>query len=73
MKRLVLAILKSYKKFISPLLLPYFGRACRFTPTCSEYTIEAVDKKGVLIGLVSGIKRFLRCNPFTKPGFDPVK
>ncbi len=46
---------------------------CRFHPTCSQYMYEAVDKRGVLVGIGMGIWRILRCNPFTKGGYDPVK
>ena len=46
---------------------------CKFTPTCSEYTKEAIEKYGALKGTFKGIKRILRCNPFNKGGYDPVK
>ena len=68
LKRLLIAIFKLYKKRISPLLT----RACIFTPTCSEYGIEAVKKHGALKGLFLTVWRILRCNPFSKGGFDPV-
>jgi uncharacterized protein len=69
MKYAVLEILKLYKSFISPFLPP----ACRFTPTCSEYTMEAVEKYGAFKGTWMGVKRILRCQPFCKGGHDPVK
>jgi uncharacterized protein len=69
MKRAVLEILKLYKTFLSPFLPP----ACRFTPTCSEYAMEAVEKYGALKGTWLGVKRILRCQPFCKGGHDPVK
>jgi len=47
-------------------------RICRFTPTCSEYTYEAVEKYGVLKGLSMGLKRVVRCNPWNKGGYNPV-
>lgn len=47
-------------------------KVCRFTPTCSEYTYEAIQRYGILKGSVLGFKRILRCNPFCKGGFDPV-
>ena len=47
--------------------------SCKFTPTCSEYTKEAIQKYGALRGTFKGIKRILRCNPFNKGGYDPVK
>ena len=57
-----------YKKYISKALPP----ACRFTPTCSEYMYEAIRRYGAGKGLFIGIKRILRCNPFSKGGYDPV-
>jgi len=71
-KNLLINILKSYKKDVSPILENSFGKACRFTPTCSEYTIEAVEKFGVSKGILLGAKRFFRCHPFGGSGFDPV-
>ncbi len=67
-KKIVLFLLKFYKKFISPLFPP----ACRFYPTCSEYFYEAVEKKGVLKGSYMGVKRLLKCHPFHPGGYDPV-
>ncbi|MGI8884713.1 MAG: membrane protein insertion efficiency factor YidD [Pyrinomonadaceae bacterium] len=69
MKYLVLDFLKLYKTFLSPFLPP----ACRFTPTCSEYAAEAVEKYGAIRGTWLATKRILRCQPFCKGGFDPVK
>lgn len=46
--------------------------SCRFTPTCSNYGIEAIEKYGSFKGSILTIKRIIRCNPFTKPGYDPV-
>ena len=68
MKRLMIAIVRLYKKFISPLLPP----ACRFTPTCSEYAMEAFEKRGFFAGMILTVWRILRCNPFCKAGYDPV-
>ena len=45
---------------------------CRFLPTCSEYTIEAIQERGLVVGLLKGAWRILRCNPFCKGGYDPV-
>ena len=64
----MLAVLKFYKRFISPWLPP----ACRFEPTCSVYMYQAIKKKGILKGSILGIKRLMRCNPFCAGGFDPV-
>lgn len=61
-------VLRGYKRFISPWLPP----ACRFEPTCSEYMLEAVEKRGVARGLLLGLKRLSRCHPFCAGGFDPV-
>lgn len=69
MKYAVLGILNFYKMFLSPFLPP----ACRFTPTCSEYTMQAVEKYGAFRGTWMGAKRILRCQPFSKGGYDPVK
>lgn len=69
MKYAVLELLKLYKTFISPFLPP----SCRFTPTCSVYMMEAVDKYGAIRGTWMGVKRILRCQPFSKGGYDPVK
>jgi len=63
--------LSFYKKFISPIFVILFGHACRFTPTCSEYMDEAVRRYGIK-GFFMGAKRIIKCNPFTKPKYDPV-
>lgn len=68
MKRLVRALLRGYQLAISPFL----GQRCRFYPSCSEYTMEAVEKHGVFKGLWLGAKRVSRCHPFHPGGFDPV-
>lgn len=67
-KKNVLGIIRFYQNFISPMLQP----SCRFTPTCSQYTYEAVLKYGVIFGLVFGCKRILKCHPFHSGGYDPV-
>jgi hypothetical protein len=54
-------------------LSPLLGRHCRFVPTCSSYFMDAVRKHGVIRGAMMGIWRILRCNPFSKGGYDPVK
>jgi len=68
-KSLVLAALRGYKRHVSPLLPP----ACRYTPTCSEYAVEAVERHGVLKGTALALKRLLSCNPFSRGGYDPVR
>lgn len=69
MKRFIILIIVFYQKFISPLKPP----SCRFMPTCSEYTKEAVTKYGIIKGLYIGLRRILRCHPFNPGGYDPVK
>ncbi|ACR78981.1 MULTISPECIES: membrane protein insertion efficiency factor YidD [Kosmotoga] len=68
MKKIVLTLINFYRKYISPSKPP----TCRFTPTCSAYTFEAVQRFGVFKGLLLGTWRILRCNPFNKGGYDPV-
>jgi uncharacterized protein len=63
------ALIKGYKRFVSPMLPP----SCRFTPSCSLYTLQAIEKYGLLKGVLMGTRRILRCHPFSKGGFDPVK
>jgi len=55
------------------LLSPFLGRNCRFYPTCSAYAKEAIVKKGIFKGLILSLWRILRCHPYSKGGFDPVK
>ncbi|HOB63764.1 MAG TPA: membrane protein insertion efficiency factor YidD [Clostridia bacterium] len=69
MKRICRALILFYKKVFSPII----GRDCIYTPTCSMYTLDAIYKYGVLVGSAMGAARILRCNPFAKGGFDPVK
>lgn len=68
MKTLCILIIKFYRKFISPLKPP----CCRFTPTCSQYALEAFTEWGFLRGFWLSFMRILRCNPFCRGGFDPV-
>ena len=67
-KRMMLALLRFYKREISPML----PDACRFRPTCSEYAMQAIQKYGVLKGGYLAIRRILRCHPFHPGGYDPV-
>ena len=68
MKKLLLGLIAWYKSSVSPGQPP----ACRFTPTCSEYAYGAISRFGAFRGLLMGLWRILRCNPFSKGGFDPV-
>ncbi len=69
MKKIMIGSLRLYQKAISP----YLGQGkCRYYPNCSEYAKEAVKKYGTAKGTAMAAKRFLRCNPFAKGGYDPV-
>ena len=68
LRRAALLPLRAYKRFISPLLPPM----CRFEPTCSVYTMHAIEKHGVLRGVWLGARRLARCHPFNPGGWDPV-
>jgi putative membrane protein insertion efficiency factor len=68
-RTLVITAIKGYRRFVSPML----PRSCRFTPSCSLYTLQAVEKHGLLRGSLMGARRVLRCHPFSEGGFDPVK
>jgi hypothetical protein len=65
---LALKLLRLYKKYISPMLPP----SCRFYPTCSVYTYEAIERYGFFRGGWMGLKRLSRCQPFHPGGYDPV-
>ncbi len=67
--RAIIVTVKLYQASLSPII----GRQCRFTPTCSQYFIEAVEKYGAIRGGLMGAWRILRCNPFGRGGYDPVK
>ena len=68
MKYVMIWLIRLYQKFISPLK----PGCCRFTPTCSQYGLEAFRKRGFFIGLILTVYRILRCNPFCRGGYDPV-
>lgn len=68
MQKALIACLRGYKLFLSPLL----PTACRFQPTCSEYMLEAIQKYGARRGVWMGVRRVLRCHPFHDGGYDPV-
>lgn len=69
MRGIFIFFIKGYQKIISPILPP----SCRFYPTCSEYTIQALEKHGVVVGSIKSIWRILRCNPLNKGGYDPIE
>ena len=68
MKKIFILLIRFYQKFISPL----FPAKCRYYPTCSQYTLEAIQEYGAIKGTYLGIKRILRCHPFHEGGYDPV-
>jgi len=68
MRFILIAIVKFYKYFISPLL----GDRCRFYPSCSSYSLEALQLHGAIIGSYLTLKRLLKCHPFHEGGIDPV-
>lgn len=65
----LIGLIRFYQLFISPLFPP----SCRFTPTCSQYAIDAIKLYGPLHGCYLATRRLLRCHPFNRGGFDPVK
>lgn len=68
MKHIALFLIRLYQRGISPL----FGRHCRFSPTCSEYMFQAIDRYGFFKGILLGTRRLFRCHPFNPGGVDPV-
>ncbi len=68
LKTILIKLIELYQ--ITPL---HTHHSCRFIPTCSEYTKESIEEFGVFRGLINGIKRIIRCHPFGKYGYDPVK
>ena len=69
MKKILINLIGKYQKYISPIL----GNNCKYYPSCSEYTKQAIEKYGAVKGSFYGIKRIFRCNPFSKGGYDPLK
>lgn len=69
MKRFLTLSIRAYQRSLSLLLLP----SCRFSPSCSEYMLQAIEKKGIGQGLHLGLRRILRCHPWHPGGFDPVR
>jgi putative membrane protein insertion efficiency factor len=69
MKKALIALIKLYRYLVSPL----FPAACRFTPTCSEYSMAAIGRYGAVRGCYLTLRRILRCHPFHPGGYDPLK
>lgn len=69
MKKVFVGIIRFYQVAISPLFPP----TCRFIPTCSQYAVQAIDQYGAFRGGFVALRRILRCHPFCKGGYDPVK
>jgi len=77
MKTLILKLIRLYQNFLNlnnPFMRMFFGvnTACRYSPTCSEYMYEAVERRGIITGLFMGLTRIARCHPWSRGGFDPV-
>ncbi len=68
-KSVGIALIKVYRRFISPML----PSSCRYTPSCSLYTLQAIERYGLLKGGFMGARRLLRCHPFSEGGYDPIK
>lgn len=68
-KKILIRLIRFYQIFLSPLK---WRSHCRFTPTCSNYAIQAIEKYGAIRGSGLAVWRILRCNPFSKGGYDPV-
>ena len=71
MKEILIKIIRIYKKILSP-FLSFLGVHCKYYPTCSEYMIQAIEKYGCIKGVLKGIKRIIKCNPFSKGGVDLI-
>lgn len=69
LKRFCQALLLTYKRTLSPIT----GKRCAYVPTCSMYSYDAIEKYGAALGILLTAGRLLRCTPFSKGGFDPVK
>ena len=68
MRRICMAMIRFYQRHISP----HFPAVCRYRPSCSQYTLEAIERYGAIFGIWLGFLRICRCNPFAKGGWDPV-
>ena len=72
MRKIGIFFINVYKKYISG-IFHFHGIECKFYPTCSEYTKQAIEKYGLIKGTFLGFIRILKCNPFSKGGYDPLK
>ena len=72
MKKIGLFIIKIYKKYFSK-VFHFYGIKCKYYPTCSEYCAQAIQKYGFFKGSLVGFIRIIKCNPFSKGGYDPLK
>jgi len=72
MNKIMINIIKFYKKHIS-IFFEKHGIKCKFYPTCSEYSVQAFEKYGFIKGVFLSLKRILKCNPFSKGGYDPLR
>jgi len=68
-RSVAIGMVSAYRRFVSPLMPP----ACRFLPSCSAYTLEALERYGFLKGSMKALGRILRCHPFHRGGYDPVR
>ncbi|WP_234118420.1 membrane protein insertion efficiency factor YidD [Clostridium hydrogenum] len=81
MKKILINLIKAYRKISnSPIARGMFSflyvrgnHVCKYYPTCSQYAIDAIEKYGAIRGIIMALWRILRCNPFSKGGYDPVK
>ena len=69
LKKRIISLIRFYQKYLSPLK---WRTHCIYTPTCSEYAVQAISKYGIIKGILLSLWRILRCNPFSKGGYDPV-
>ena len=68
-RNFIKGMIRGYQRCISP----WLPRACRFYPSCSEYMLQAIEKRGVMRGVIAGLSRLLKCHPFHPGGYDPVR
>ncbi|PCJ51813.1 MAG: membrane protein insertion efficiency factor YidD [Candidatus Hydrogenedentota bacterium] len=72
MSKLFILVIRGYQKFFSPVLVALMGPSCRFYPSCSQYAVESIGKHGSVKGVWLAGYRIMRCQPFSKGGYDPV-